>query len=180
MVLLFSLEEGIRLEKTKEKSKKKILLLIPIFIVITVLAVGGVIAYNFLNEKPADPNGVVGKISSDWDTGLEEDNSSVSKGVQIPGYGAAEMNSEDTSLHLSIGNPKENECGFYVTLKLDDGTVLYKSELLEPGCGLTEVPISQTLEKGEYTAIAYYQCVTLDENETPLNSAESEFKLVVK
>lgn len=90
------------------------------------------------------------------------------------------MKSGDKSLHLSIGNPKTNECGFYTTLKLEDGMVLYESELLKPGYGLTEVPLSKTLEKGEYTAVDVYRCVTLDEKETPLNSAESEFTLIVK
>ena len=61
-----------------------------------------------------------------------------------------------------------------------DGTVLYESELLKPGYGLTEVPLNQTLKTGEYTAMVVYKCVTLDEEETPLNSAESEFKLIVK
>lgn len=90
------------------------------------------------------------------------------------------MKSGDTSLHLSIGNPKANKCGFYATLKLEDGTILYKSELLKPGYGLTEIPLSQTLEKGEYTAIVLYECVNLDEEQTPLNSAESEFVLIVE
>lgn len=83
-------------------------------------------------------------------------------------------------LFLSVGNPKANNCGFYATLKLEDGTELYKSELLKPGYGLTEIPLSQTLKSGEYTAILYYRCVTLDEEQAPLNSAESEFKLIVK
>ena len=90
------------------------------------------------------------------------------------------MKAGEKSLKLSIGNPKDNKCGFYATLKLEDGTVLYESELLKPGYGLTEVPLNKTLESGEYTAMVVYKCVTLDEEETPLNSAESEFKLIVK
>lgn len=169
------------MDRSKEKSKKKLLVIIIIMLIIAALIVGGVVVYNnFFAEQPTVSNGVVGKISDGWDTGLEDETAPQSTGVQIPGYGTAEMKSGDTSLHLSIGNPKENKCGFYATLKLEDGTVLYKSELLEPGYGLTEVPLSQTLETGEYTAIVLYQCVTLDEEHTPLNSAESEFVLIVK
>lgn len=146
------------------------------------LIVSGVVVYNnSFAEDPTASEGVVGKISEDWNTGMDEEkNSSQNAGIQIPGYGTAEMKSGDTSLYLSIGNPKQNECGFYATLKLDDGTVLYKSELLEPGYGLTEIPLSHTLEAGEYTAIVYYECVTLDEEQKPLNSAESEFTLIVE
>ena len=169
------------MDKTKEKTKKKLLVIIAVILVIAALAVGGVVVYNsFFAEKPTPSNGVVGKISDGWDTGLEDESTPPSKGVQIPGYGTAEMKAGDTSLHLSIGNPKANECGFYATLKLEDGTVLYKSELLKPGFGLTEVPLSKTLEAGQYKALVYYQCVTLDEEHAPLNSAESELTLIVK
>lgn len=163
------------------KSKKKLLTIIIALIILAVLIVGGVVVYkNFFAEPPAASNGVVGKISDNWDAALEDETSPQSAGIQIPGYGTAEMKEGDTSLHLSIGNPKSNECGFYATLKLEDGTVLYESELLEPGFGLTEVPLSKTLEKGEYTAMVCYDCVSLDERHTPLNSAESEFLLIVK
>ena len=169
------------MDKSKEKSNKKLIILIIAVLLVAALVVGGVLVYqSLLVEEPTVSKGVVGKISPDWDTGIENEASAQPAGVQIPGYGTAEMNSGDESLHLSIGNPKTNECGFYTTLKLEDGTVLYESELLKPGYGLTEVPLSQTLEKGEYTAVVVYRCVTLDEEETPLNSAESEFTLIVK
>lgn len=170
------------MDKTKEKSKKKLLVIIAVILVIAALVVGGVVVYNsFFQKQPITPSkGVVGVISDGWDTGIDDQTAPPSSGIQIPGYGTAVMNAGDKSLHLSIGNPKENNCGFYATLKLNDGTVLYKSELLKPGYGLTEVPLSQTLEAGEYDAVVLYQCVTLDEEQTPLNSAESGFKLIVK
>lgn len=164
-----------------EKSKKRVFIII-ILLLIAVLAVGGVIIYNscFANKPTESADGVVGKISSDWDTGIQNSDSGESVGIQIPGYSTAEMNYGDDSLYLSIGNPKTNECGFHATLKLDDGTVLYESELLEPGYGLTDIPVSITLEKGEYTAMVVYQAVTLDDEQSPLNSAESEFTLIIK
>lgn len=169
------------MDKAKEKSNKKLLIIIIAILVVAALAVGGVVVYNsFFAEKPTPSNGVVGKITDGWDTGLEDETAPKSQGIQIPGYGTAVMTAGDESLSLSIGNPKDNKCGFYATLKLEDGTVLYESELIKPGYGLTEVPLKQTLNAGEYTAMVVYKCVTLDENETPLNSAESEFKLIVK
>ena len=169
------------MDKEKNKSNKKLIIIIIAVLVIAALTVGGVVVYNsFFAEKPAPSNGVVGKIADGWDTGLEDVTAPQGSGIQIPGYGSAVMKAGDESLKLSIGNPKANKCGFYATLKLEDGTVLYKSELLEPGYGLTEVPLNQTLNAGEYTAMVCYECVTLDNEHTPLNSAESEFKLIVK
>lgn len=162
------------------KSKKKAVIA-AVVIILSVLIIGGVVIYNSPSADGKDPaDGVVGKISDDWDPGLEDESSSHSGGTQIPGYSTAEMNAGDTTLHLSVGNPKDNNCGFYATLMLTDGTVLYKSELLNPGYGLTEIPLSKTLEKGEYDAMVYYECVTLDDEHSPLNAAESEFKLIVK
>lgn len=109
------------------KTKKKLLIIIIVILIIAALVVGGVVVYNnFFAEQPTTSNGVVGKISSDWDVGNEDKTPPQSAGTQIPGYSTAEMKAGDTSLHISIGNPKSNECGFYATLKLDDGTILYK------------------------------------------------------
>ena len=167
--------------KNENSNKKGLITAIVIIILTAVLSIGGIMAYqHFSAEKEKDSKGVVGKISDGWDTGIEEESQQPKQGIQIPGYGIAVMEEGDTSLVLSVGNPKANNCGFYATLKLEDGTELYKSELLKPGYGLTEIPLSQTLKSGEYTAILYYRCVTLDEEQAPLNSAESEFKLIVK
>lgn len=168
--------------KNENSNKKGLITAIVIIILIAVLSIGGIFAYKYFSaEKEKDSKGVVGKISDGWDTGIEEEpQQQQGQGIQIPGYSKAVMEEGDTSLVLSIGNPKANNCGFYATLKLEDGTELYKSELLKPGYGLTEIPLSQTLKAGEYTAIVYYKCVTLDEEQSPLNSAESEFKLIVK
>lgn len=163
------------------KLKKKLFIAVIVVLIIAILAIGGVVVYkSFFAEEPAPSQGVVGVISDGWDTGIKDESTLPSQGIQIPGYSTAVMNEGDTSLVLSIGNPKANTCGFYATVKLADGTVLYRSELLEPGFGLTEIPLKKSLDAGEYTAIVLYECVTLDESHTRLNSAESEFTLIVK
>lgn len=159
--------------------KKKMIAIIAIIVLAAIAVAGTLICIDLLNRPVEPADGVVGRISKDWDVGTAASDTPQSSGTQIPGYSSAEMNAGDTTLHLSIGNPKTNQCGFYATLKLADGTELYKSELLRPGYGLTEVPLSQTLEKGTYQAVVYYQCVTLGDEEKPLNSAESEFTLIV-
>lgn len=170
----------------KNTKKKTLIIAIISVVIVLALAVSAFFIIKSMNsnkEEQFDSNGVVGRVSADWNTGLADESKksteSSSSGIQIPGYGTAEMNAGDTQLHLSIGNPKENNCGFYATLQLEDGTVLYESELLKPGYGLTEVPLQQTLKKGTYNAEVFYKCVALDEKESPLNSARSKFILVV-
>lgn len=165
---------------SNNKSKKReLIIIITAFVVVIAMILAGIIIYNtYLKEDENKSENVAGLISDGWDTGIENSGSGAGN-ILVPGYSAAEMNAGDTTLKLSIGNPKDNTCGFYATLMLKDGTILYESELLKPGYGLEEVPLSQTLEKGEYDAVVLYQCVTLDEEETYMNSAESAFKLYV-
>ena len=168
--------------QTKKQKKKAIpiiavILLVAAAVVLTLILTGA-FRQNPDNE-PDDHKGVTGYITDDWDTGVEETSAAPKKGTQIPGYSSAEMKAGETSLHLSIGNPKENTVGMFATLRLADGTVLYESPLLKPGQGLTEIPLSKTLEKGTYDAMVVYQCVLLDEKNTPLNAAESGFTLYV-
>ena len=165
-----------------KNTKKKSVVISALFIFI--LFVIAVVMFRVMKPEDAkNANGVAGKIVDNWDTGIpeqtDEPEESTSGGIQIPGYSKAEMEEGDTQLHLSIGNPKENNCGFYVTVRLEDGTVLYKSELLKPGYGLTEIQLEQTLNKGTYDAEVFYECVTLDEDASPLNSAISKFQLIV-
>ena len=165
-----------------KNTNKKSVVISALFIFI--LFVIAVVMFQVMKPEDAkNANGVAGKIVDNWDTGIpeqtDEPEESTSGGIQIPGYSKAEMEEGDTQLHLSIGNPKENNCGFYVTVRLENGTVLYKSELLKPGYGLTEIPLEQTLNKGTYDAEVFYECVTLDEDASPLNSAISKFQLVV-
>ena len=165
-----------------KNTNKKSVVISALFIFI--LFVIAVVMFQVMKPEDAkNANGVAGKIVDNWDTGIpeqtDEPEESTSGGIQIPGYSKAEMEEGDTQLHLSIGNPKENNCGFYVTVRLEDGTVLYKSELLKPGYGLTEIPLEQTLNKGTYDAEVFYECVTLDEDASPLNSVISKFQLIV-
>jgi len=168
----------------EKKSNKKVVVIITVIIVLAIgAAVMGILTMKgfFAPEPEPRGEGVVGVIVNDWETGLTDVDSSSKpeSGTQIPGYTSAQMNEGDTSLKISIGNPKENKVGFYAVLKLDDGTELFRSQLLEPGQGMEEVPLSQTLKKGTYDAMVLYQCVLLNDDHTPLNAAESSFKLIV-
>ncbi len=169
--------------KNESRNQKKLLIILSIGIVICLGVTVWALFFRQTNDTitPGNkPQGIVGQVTDGWDTGLENTPAPQKAGIQIPGYSTAEMKAGDSSLHLSIGNPPANTCGFYATLKLADGTVLYRSELLEPGFGLTEIPLEKSLDAGKYTAIVLYECVTLDESHTRLNSAESEFTLIVK
>lgn len=173
-------------DSKKRKKKQTIIIVVLGLLLAGCIAVIAVLLTGHDEKQPAAKSaarGAVGVISDDWDTEVsqpEESGKQQKSGIQIPGYSSAEMQEGDMSLKIRIGNPKENEkAAFYATLKLEDGTVLYESPLLKPGQGLDEVPLTQTLKKGEYQAMVYYRCVLLEDGKTPLNSAESGFTLYV-
>lgn len=170
--------------KNEVQLQKRLIILLSFGIAICLGVTVWAVFFRQINDNTITPETkpqiIVGKVTDGWDVGIEKPPASEKKGIQIPGYSYAVMKAGDSSLHLSIGNPPANTCGFFATLKLKDGTVLYRSGLLEPGYGLTEVPLEKSLDVGEYAAIVLYECVTLDESHTRLNAAESEFILIVK
>lgn len=101
------------MSNTKINSKKKTLIIIVAIVIIAAMAVGGVVVYNnFASSQPTPSNGVVGKISDGWDTGIEEESSPQKQGVQIPGYATAEMKSGDTSLNIALAIQNRTNADF--------------------------------------------------------------------
>ncbi len=159
------------------KSKKALVPILTLVIVVLLATIA------FLLLRPSASkldggSGVSGTISDGWDPGIN--GGGETPGIQVPGYKDAKMSAGDTTLHLSIGNPKDNAAAFYAKVQLEDGTVLYESPLLEPGQGIKDIPLAQTLAAGDYDAFVVYQIVSLDENHTPMNTVRSAFKLHVE
>ena len=80
---------------------------------------------------------------------------------------------------VNLYNPKQNTCYFKMSLYLKDDTKLWESNLVEPGKGIYEMELLQSLPAGSYEdAILKYECFAMDEKQTPLNG--SEIKLTLK
>ena len=122
--------------------------------------------------------GTIDGTATTWDDGLNAPEE-IEGRILVPGYSGAKLQAGTTSLNLRIGNPAENTCYLQATLKLEDGTVLYESGLIEPGKGFDSIELMQTLEPGTYEAYVHYQGYSLDENKEVLNSCDSGFVLTV-
>ena len=78
-----------------------------------------------------------------------------------------------------IHNPARNNNYFVVSLKLADGTEIYRSGVLAPGQTVGIVELPNAITPGTYEgAVAQYNAFSLD-NLTPLNGAEIAFVLEV-
>lgn len=101
--------------------------------------------------------------------------------IAIPGYEMLELKAGSKEQALCMPNPPQNCCYFQISLYLEDGTLLWQSELIEPGTNSKPMVLSKTLEKGMYpNAILRYSCYRMDEDLSPLNGAETKLTLLVK
>lgn len=101
--------------------------------------------------------------------------------IAIPGYEILELKASSKEQSLCMPNPPQNCCYFQVSLYLENGTLLWQSELIEPGANSKPMVLSVALEKGMYpNAVLRYSCYSQDDNLSPLNGAETKLTLWVK
>lgn len=99
--------------------------------------------------------------------------------INLPGYGSLNLKADTAEQELILHNPEENFCQIRISLILEDGTVLWTSELLPPGECCAPVVLIRPLQKGTYNAALKYECFTNDEAMTQLNGAQAQLLLKV-
>lgn len=101
--------------------------------------------------------------------------------IDLPGYDWIPLTSGKLEQEQTFPNPPQNFCWIRVSLRLEDGTVLWTSELIAPGESSAPVVLSEPLEKGEYkNAVLKYECFRMDDDLSPLNGGEVRLTLKVK
>lgn len=101
--------------------------------------------------------------------------------IAIPGYEMLELKANSREQTVCLPNPPQNDCYFQISLYLENGTLLWQSELVKPGETSKPMVLSEVLEKGTYSnAVLRYSCYRMDETLSPLNGAETKVTLWVK
>lgn len=157
-----------RFEKTvptRRLSTKLVIVLLLICLLVIVLL------YTCIQSPP------VQESLSESETTMEKNPDSIA----IPGYELLELKADSKEQMLSLPNPPQNMCYFEITLYLEDGTLLWKSEMIEPGKTSKPMVLTKNLKKGTYpNAVLRYACYRMDEELSPLNGAETKVTLWVK
>lgn len=100
--------------------------------------------------------------------------------IDIPGFDAMNLKAGSTGQSVNLFNPEQNNCYFKMSILLSDGTVLWESDLVEPGRAIYEMTMNQVLEAGEYQdAVLKYECFAMDPEQSPLNGSEVKLTLNV-
>ena len=101
--------------------------------------------------------------------------------IAIPGYEMLELQSDTKVQNMCLPNPPQNDCYFQIRLYLEDGTLLWESNLIEPGKTSDTIVLTTVLTKGIYpNALLHYSCFRMDEALSPLNGAQMKVTLWVK
>ena len=162
-----------------EKQKKKPFLII--FTCILMIALGlaaGIFISNYLNkshDRTYDNNAEDIKEKSDDSSTSEE----VADNIAIPCWDTLIMTADSKEQEVNFYNPERNKnCDFQLTLSLEDGTELWKSQLIQNGKAIYNITLNQPLEAGTYKAIMKYDCFS--RKGTPLNGSMLDCNLVVE
>lgn len=147
-----------------------------VILLLLLILLVGVLVFLLLHPESVEvstPNGV-----SYEETGPVEKNQG---SISIPGYEGINLNADTKQQTVGLPNPAKNTCYFQISLYLEDGTLLWKSDLVKPGEISDPIVLKQSLSVGSYpNAKLRYDCFTMDSKQTPLNGAETKLTLWVK
>lgn len=130
------------------------------------LAIGG-----FFDKAPDDEKT---KIADGVEYAEDKDN------ISIPGYDTFTFKAGKKEQEITLFNPEENTCYFKMSLILEDGTVIWTSDLLEPGKAFQKIVLDKALDKGAYKDVLLkYDCFSLKDR-SQLNGAEIKVDIEVK
>lgn len=154
------------------KPKNSTVILVLLLIAVIFLCISVWIVF-FNHHVPAIKQG--DNVSQD--TAIEKNEDSIS----IPGYEGLTLKANSLKQDVALKNPPQNTCYFVIALYLDDGTLLWESDYIEPGGNSSPIVLTRELSKGTYpNAILKYSCFKMDEEKTPLNGAETKLTLRAK
>lgn len=149
--------------------------IIALLLLLLLIIIVGLIVFALLKPAP---------IKAELPNGQQMENAGNveinSNSIAIPGYEAITLKADTAQQTIGLPNPPQNTCYFQITLMMEDGTILWQSDLVEPGKISAPITLAQTLQKGTYpNAMLKYDCFTMDGDMRALNSAATKLTLRV-
>ena len=164
--------------------RKKIILFgtVAVLLVITVVVL---CALFFRSEgEPSEPkqsetvSGILKEDSNAEDYTGKHKPTYQSNSISIPGFQVLRLKANSLEQEPGFYNPDVNKSYFVIEVRLDDGTLLYKSDLIAPGKAIYKAQFSEILPEGSYSATVIYHCYALDSLEER-NGAKIKIKVEV-
>ena len=134
------------------------------------IAMGGGIYLLLAQEQRLEGRGIAPMTTAS----VPQENPSIA----IPGYEGLTLQADTVNQDICLNNPPENTCVFYITLRLEDGSVLWMSQAVFPGEHSAPMVLNEPLAAGNYPSILRYDCFTREGKS--LNGVETKLTLRVK
>lgn len=161
--------------EVNQKKKSLLLVILGLFLVIAILA---------LIWKQLDEGNAEAPKSTEPDITEQVQNESVEKltnSISAPGYISLEFKANETEQNIVLPNPPENFVWFRMSLILEDGTVLWTSNLVAPGDISEPIVLGKPLEEGEYAnAVLKYDSFADEAGRNALNGVATPLTIIVK
>lgn len=157
------------------KSEKRMYMIV-ISVLVLLLVIAGIVIAVLLSKDPQQSSG------EENDTTAESiEVEKLTDSIAIPGFSQLTLDAGKCEQAVALSNPAENFCYFKISLILEDGTVIWVSDLVEPGKQSEPITLLQVLEAGTYENVTvHYDCFTMDDDLTQLNSGEIKITLNVR
>jgi len=144
---------------------------LPLFIIFFLLV--GIIVVFLFNTKNPTSNGI------EWNGKQDISVQSEVKRIAIPGFNEMVFASQQKNQKVNLYNPSENTCTMTFEMFMEDGTLLWHEENIQPGYGFYNIDINKILESGTYeNCTLIVHC--FDHNNIELNGGVIKFTLYVK
>ena len=160
--------------------KRKIIKIIANIGALAAVLIIGFYVGSLFSDKGTDDNKT--KIADGTEYAEDRDYSDIEEkdNISIPGYDTFTFVAGKKEQQVTMFNPKENTCYFKMSLILEDGTVLWTSDLLEPGREFRQIELDNALDAGTYpNVLLKYDCYSL-KDQSQLNGAEIKVTINVK
>lgn len=158
--------------KATKKTSGKTVLLIGI-IVLLVVIIAGLLFWIATHMKPTEQTALPNQK-----TEPTEPVETLTDSIALPGYAGLYLKAGVKEQNTALPNPPENFCQMQMSLILEDGTVIWTSDLTTPG-ETAQIILNEPLEAGEYKATLKYDCFKMDENMSALNGGTCKLQLHV-
>ena len=145
-------------------------------VISAVLFVFVLLAGAFVGVRQLAKHDLLPDLSRILPYGIREKSDSVS----LPGYTVLNLQADTVSQNLVLENPAKNDYWLVISLRLSDGTVLWKSRPVAPGKHTEAITLTKPLSVGTYEdASLCYTCYADGAARQALNSANTSIKLLV-
>ena len=99
--------------------------------------------------------------------------------ITLTGYDELVFQAGEALQSVDFQNASSNSCFIRISLILQDGNILWQSDLLNPGDRVKSITLSEALHEGSYSATLAYECFAL-EDKSQLNGFNSILTIIAK